>query len=85
MAKSGGIWQSDHGPRGNNSDCKPNHETISKEILELGPYQLLLTIHDAMVVPESFSEEVKARIIKTVESRINLTPKVKCERINLTD
>ncbi len=43
--------------RENNSDCKPNHETISKEILELEPYQLLLTIHDAMIVPESFSEK----------------------------
>ncbi|MCK4560946.1 MAG: hypothetical protein KAV45_14285 [Calditrichia bacterium] len=74
--------QTDFGPRENNSDCKPNHETISKEILELKPYRLLLTIHDAMVVPESFSEEAKERIIKAVEKRINLTPKVKSERVN---
>jgi hypothetical protein len=45
-------------------------DEISKEIIELEPYQLLLTIHDAMIVPESFSEEVKERIIKAVESRI---------------
>ena len=57
-------------------------DEISKENIELEPYQLLLTIHDAMIIPESFSEEVKERIIKAVESRINLTPKVKSERIN---
>jgi hypothetical protein len=57
-------------------------DEISKEIIELEPYQLLLTIHDAMIVPESFSEEVKERIIKAVESRINLTSKVKSERVN---
>ena len=57
-------------------------DEISKEIIELDPYQLLLTIHDAMIVPESFSEEVKDRIIKAVENRINLTPKVKSERVN---
>lgn len=42
-------------------------DRISKEILDLEPYQLLLTIHDAMIVPESFSEEVKKRIINAVE------------------
>ena len=57
-------------------------DEISKEILELEPYQLLLKIHDAMIVPESFSEQVKERIIKAVEKRINLTPKVKSERVN---
>jgi hypothetical protein len=57
-------------------------DEISKEIIELEPYQLLLTIHDAMIVPESFSEEVKERIIKAVESRIKLTSKVKSERVN---
>jgi len=57
-------------------------DEISKEIIELEPYQLLLTIHDAMIVPESFSEEVRERIIKAVESRINLTSKVKSERVN---
>ena len=55
-------------------------DEISKEILELEPYQLLLTIHDAMIVPESFSEETKEWIIKAVERRINLKPKVKSER-----
>ncbi len=57
-------------------------DEISKEIIELEPYQLLLTIHDAMVVPESFSEEVKERIINTVERRIRLTQKVKAEWVN---
>ncbi len=57
-------------------------DEISKEILEVEPYQLLLTIHDAMIVTESFSDEVKERIIKAVERRINLTPKVKSKRIN---
>ncbi len=57
-------------------------DEISKEIIELEPYQLLLTIHDAMVVPESFSEEVKERIIKAVERSLILTPKVKVERVN---
>ena len=44
--------------------------------------QYSMTIYDAMVVPESFSEEVKEKIIKAVERRMNLTPKVKSERIN---
>ncbi len=57
-------------------------DEISKEILEVEPYQLLLTIHDAKIVTESFSDEVKERIIKAVERRIKLTPKVKSERIN---
>ena len=57
-------------------------DEISKEIIELEPYQILLTIHDAMVVPESFIDEVKGKIIKAVEDRLNLTPKVKCERVN---
>ncbi len=57
-------------------------DEISKEILDAEPYRLLLTIHDAMIVPESFSDDVKRRIIKAVEQRINLTPKVKSERIN---
>ena len=75
-------WLTYFGPRENNSDCKPNHGTISNEIPELEPYQLLLTIHDNMVVSESFIEEVKGKIIKAVEDRLNLTPKVKSERIN---
>ncbi len=57
-------------------------DELSKEILDAEPYRLLLTIHDAMIVPESFSEEAKERIIKAVERRINLTPKVKSERVN---
>jgi hypothetical protein len=57
-------------------------DKVSKEILEEEPYRLLLTIHDAMIVPESFSDEVKERIIKAVERRIQLTPKVKNKRIN---
>ena len=57
-------------------------DEISKQVLEAEPYRLLLTIHDAMIVPESFSEETKERIIKAVEKRINLTPKVKSGRIN---
>ncbi len=57
-------------------------DELSKEILEAEPYRLLLTIHDAMIVPESFSEEVKERIIKAVEERIKLKPKIKRERIN---
>jgi hypothetical protein len=57
-------------------------DEVSKEILEVEPYRLLLTIHDAMIVPESFSDDVKRRIIKAVERRINLTPKVKNKRIN---
>ena len=57
-------------------------DEITKEILDDEPYRLLLTIHDAMIVPESFSDDVKRRIIKAVERRINLTPKVKSERIN---
>ena len=57
-------------------------DEISKEILEVEPYKLLLTIHDAMVVPESFSDEVKERIKKVVENRIYLTPKVKSEKVN---
>jgi hypothetical protein len=57
-------------------------DEISKEIIDAEPYRLLLTIHDAMVVPESFSEEVKEKIIKAVERRINLTPKVKSGRVN---
>ena len=36
-------------------------DEISKEILELEPYQLLLTIHDAMIVPESMSEGSKRK------------------------
>ncbi len=81
LVKSWGIWQGNYGPRENNSDSKPNNETISKEILEAQPYRLLLTIHDAMIVLESFNEEVKERIIKAVEERINLKPKVKSERV----
>ena len=57
-------------------------DEISKEIIELEPYQLLLTIHDAMVVPDSYSEEVKEKIIRAVKKRINLKPKVKSERVN---
>ena len=59
-------------------------DEISKEILEVEPYQLLLTIHDAMIVTESFSAEVevKERIIKAVKRRINLIPKVKSRRVN---
>ncbi len=57
-------------------------DELSKEILDAEPYRLLLTIHDAMIVPESFSDDVKRRIIKAVEQRINLTPKVKSKRIN---
>ena len=39
-------------------------DEISKEILEAEPYRLLLTIHDEMIVPESFSEEVKKHMIE---------------------
>jgi hypothetical protein len=35
-----------------------------------------------MIVPESFSEEVKERSIKAVEKRLKPTPKVKSERVN---
>ncbi len=73
LAKSWGEWRSNHGPRGNNADCKPNHETIGKEML----YRVLLTIHYAMVVPESFSDEVKERIIKEAVDRLHLMPNVK--------
>jgi hypothetical protein len=44
MANPWGEWQDNHGPRENNSDWKPNHEMISKEILEAEPYQLLQTL-----------------------------------------
>jgi len=57
-------------------------DELSKEILDVEPYRLLLTIHDAMIVPESFSDEVKEKIIKAIENRIHLTPKVKQKRIN---
>jgi hypothetical protein len=32
---------------------------VGEEILDVEPYRLLLTIHDAMIVPEPFSEEVQ--------------------------
>ena len=57
-------------------------DEISKEILEVEPYRLLLTIHDAMIVPESFSDEVKEKIIRAIVRRIQLTPKVKSGRVN---
>ncbi len=57
-------------------------DEINIEILELEPYKLLLTIHDAMIVPELFSEEVKEKIINAVERIINLTTRVKNEMVN---
>ena len=43
-------------------------DEISKEILEVEPYKLLLTIHDAMIVPESFSEhKSKKRSLKQLK------------------